>query len=214
MFERFTDLARRVVVDAQDEARMLNHNYIGTEHLLLGLLREEQGLASQVLEELGIHLEAARTEVEATVGRGDGPPTSHIPFTPRAKKVMELALRDAISIGHNYIGTEHILLGLIREGEGVAVQVLRELGADPGRARAEVLEKLGNPPEKGRRKVGRRRLPVESRPVDIPCCPTCGRDLASHAAHTRLTIGDGAESVEVPVVYCRGCGRTLGTSVI
>src|ERR1035438_636575 len=118
MFERFTDRARRVVVLAQEEARMLNHNYIGTEHLLLGLIHEGEGVAAKVLESMGISLEAVRQQVEEIVGRGKDAPSGHIPFTPRAKKVLELSLREAQILGHNYIGTEHILLGLIREGEG------------------------------------------------------------------------------------------------
>jgi ATP-dependent Clp protease ATP-binding subunit ClpC len=210
MFERFTDLARKVVVHAQDEARMLAHDHIGTEHILLGLLREEEGLAAQVLGDLGIHLERARAEVEALVGRGKGPQTGHIPFTPRAKKVLELALRDAIQIGHSYIGTEHILLGLVREGEGVAVSVLNKLGANPEAARSGVLEELGNPPVKAKRR-GRRRAAVETQDFDAPACPTCRRDLATHAASTRLKLPD---DVELLVVFCRGCGRTLGTSPI
>ena len=134
MFERFTDRARRVVVLAQEEARMLNHNYIGTEHILLGLIHEGEGVAAKALESLNISLEAVRQQVEEIIGQGQAAPTGHIPFTPRAKKVLELSLREALQLGHNYIGTEHILLGLIREGEGVAAQVLVKLGADLSRA--------------------------------------------------------------------------------
>jgi ATP-dependent Clp protease ATP-binding subunit ClpC len=129
MFERFTDRARRVVVLAQEEARMLNHNYIGTEHILLGLIHEGEGVAAKSLESLGISLEGVRSQVEEIIGQGQQAPSGHIPFTPRAKKVLELSLREALQLGHNYIGTEHILLGLIREGEGVAAQVLVKLGA-------------------------------------------------------------------------------------
>jgi ATP-dependent Clp protease ATP-binding subunit ClpA len=139
MFERFTDRARRVVVLAQEEARLLNHNYVGTEHLLLGLIHEGQGVAAKALELLGIRLEAVRAQVEEIVGRGQMAPTGHIPFTPRAKKVLELSLREAKQLGHNYIGTEHILLGLLREGEGVATHVLVKLGADLSRARGQVI---------------------------------------------------------------------------
>jgi hypothetical protein len=142
MFERFTDRARRVVVLAQDEARLLNHNYIGTEHLLLGLLRESGSVAAEVLQRLGVSLEIVRSEVEQIIGRGMTTPTGHIPFTPRSKKVLELSLREALQLGHNYIGTEHILLGIIREGEGVAAQVLVKLGADLARVRHEVTEVL------------------------------------------------------------------------
>jgi ATP-dependent Clp protease ATP-binding subunit ClpA len=138
MFERFTDRARRVVVLAQEEARMLNHNYIGTEHILLGLIHEGEGVAAKALESLGISLEAVRRQVEEIIGQGQQAP-GHIPFTPRAKKVLELSLREALQLGHNYIGTEHILLGLIREGEGVAAQVLVRLGADLNRVRRQVI---------------------------------------------------------------------------
>ncbi len=142
MFERFTDRARRVVVLAQEEARELDHNYIGTEHLLLGLIHEGEGVAAKALESLGISLEAVRQQVEEIIGRGEDQPSGHIPFTPRAKKVLELSLRESQQLGHNYIGTEHILLGLIREGEGVAAQVLVRLGADLNRVREQVLQLL------------------------------------------------------------------------
>jgi ATP-dependent Clp protease ATP-binding subunit ClpA len=142
LFERFTDRARQAVVLAQEEARLLNHNYIGTEHILLGLAHEGQGVAAKALESLGISLEAVRAQVEAIIGQGQSAPTGHIPFTPRAKKVLELSLREALQLGHNYIGTEHILLGLIREGEGVAAQVLVKLGADLSRVRRQVIQLL------------------------------------------------------------------------
>ena len=142
MFERFTDEARRVVVLAQEEARLLNHNYIGTEHLLLGLAHEGEGVAAKALESLGISLEAVRAQVEEIIGQGQSAPVGHIPFTPRAKKVFELSLREALQLGHNYMGTEHLLLGLIREGEGVAAQVLVKLGSDLPRVRQQVLQLL------------------------------------------------------------------------
>src|SRR6476619_773616 len=142
MFERFTDRARRVVVLAQEEARMLNHNYIGTEHILLGLIHEGEGVAAKALESLGISLEAVRQQVEEIIGQGQQAPSGHIPFTPRAKKVLELSLREALQLGHNYIGTEHILLGLIREGEGVAAQFLVKLGADLNKVRQQVIQLL------------------------------------------------------------------------
>src|SRR5688500_11498402 len=142
MFERFTDRARRVVVLAQEEARLLTHNYIGTEHILLGLIHEGEGVAAKALESLGISLEKVRQQVEEIIGAGQSPPSGHIPFTPRAKKVLELSLREALQLGHNYIGTEHILLGLIREGEGVAAQVLVKLGADLSRVRQQVIQLL------------------------------------------------------------------------
>ena len=159
MFERFTDRARRVVVLAQEEARLLNHNYIGTEHILLGLIHEGEGVAAKALESLSISLEAVRSQVEDIIGQGGSSPSGHIPFTPRAKKVLELSLREALQLGHNYIGTEHILLGLIREGEGVAAQVLVKLGADLSRVRQQVIQLLSGysgptgssstPPESG-----------------------------------------------------------------
>ena len=139
MFERFTDRARRVIVLAQDEAKLLNHNYIGTEHLLLGLISEGEGVAAKALEEMGISLEAVREQVQDIIGPGTTPPTGHIPFTPRAKRVLELSLREALQMNHAYIGTEHILLGLIREGEGIAAQVLLRLGADLNRVRSTVI---------------------------------------------------------------------------
>src|SRR2546423_15724228 len=134
MFERFTDRARRVVGLAQEEARMLNHNYIGTEHILLGLIHEGEGVAAKALQELGIELMVVRTQVGAMIGQGQSVPAGHIPFTPRAKKVLELSLREALQLNHNYIGTEHVLLGLIREGEGVGAQVLQKVGADLDRS--------------------------------------------------------------------------------
>ena len=142
MFERFTDRARRVVVLAQEEARILSHNYIGTEHILLGLLREGEGVAAKALQSLGLQLEAVRQQVEEIIGKGQHAPSGHIPFTPRAKKVLELSLREALQLGHDYIGTEHILLGLLSEGEGVAAQVLVRLGADLKRVRQQVIQVL------------------------------------------------------------------------
>ena len=142
MFERFTDRARRVVVLAQDEARMLNHNYIGTEHLLLGLIDEGEGVAARALQSLGISLQAVRAQVEEMIGLGQQAPSGHIRFTPRAKKVLELALRESLVLGQDYIGTEHLLLGLLREGDGVAAQVLVRLGADLDQVRQQVSKLL------------------------------------------------------------------------
>ena len=147
MFERFTERARQVVVLAQDEARSLRHNYIGTEHLLLGLLREEEGLAARVLDFLGVTLEDTRTRVRKAVGEGesDAPVTGQIPFTPHAKHALELALREALSLGHGYIGTEHVLLGLVRVDEGVGVEVLNGLGATPQVVRDSLIRMLSGP---------------------------------------------------------------------
>ncbi|HEV2452300.1 MAG TPA: Clp protease N-terminal domain-containing protein, partial [Streptosporangiaceae bacterium] len=142
MFERFTDRARRVIVLAQEEARQLGHNYIGTEHLLLGLIDEDEGVAAKALQELGIGVEAVRHKVEEIIGRGEGASAGHIPFTPRAKKVLELSLRESVQLGHHYIGTEHILLGLIREGDDVGAKVLTQLGVDLNTVRQQVVRLL------------------------------------------------------------------------
>jgi ATP-dependent Clp protease ATP-binding subunit ClpC len=154
MFERFTDRARRAVVFAQEEARLLDHNYIGTEHILLGLIHEGEGVAARALEAMGIGLDAVRQQVEEMIGRGQHTPSGHIPFTPRAKKVLELSLREALQLGHTYIGTEHILLGLIREGDGVAAQVLVRLGADLDRTRQHVIRLLAARIGSGAMRVG------------------------------------------------------------
>src|ERR671923_1647109 len=140
MFERFDEQARRVVVLAQEEARMLNHNYIGTEHILLGLLHEKQSVAGRALASLGVGLDAVRQQIEEIIGRGEQAPSGHVPFTKRAKKTLELSLRESLQLGHTYIGTEHILLGLLREGEGVAAQVLVKLGAELSRVRQQVIQ--------------------------------------------------------------------------
>jgi hypothetical protein len=202
VFERFTDRARRVVVLAQEEARLLNHNYIGTEHILLGLIHEGDGVAARTLESLGISLEAVRAQVEEIIGRGGSAPSGHIPFTPRAKKVLELSLREALQLGHNYIGTEHILLGLIREGEGVAAQVLVKLGADLSGVRRRVIEILSGVggsvsvqdmpahfPVR-RRTAGLVRSSMRT-PQSAPRCSFCRRDLSElehHATGLHATI--------------------------
>jgi ATP-dependent Clp protease ATP-binding subunit ClpA len=162
MFERFTDRARQVVFLAQEEARRLNHNYIGTEHLLLGLLREGEGVAAKALGSLGISLEAVRVQVEERTGQGHATPTGHIPFTPRAKKVLELSLREALQLGHNYLGTEHILLGLLREG--VAARVLAGFGADHARLREQVVRLLDGDGEQAGARTRLVRLTV---PADL-----------------------------------------------
>jgi ATP-dependent Clp protease ATP-binding subunit ClpC len=149
VFERFTERARQVIVLAQDEARELKHNYIGTEHILLGLLREEEGLAARVLESLHVTVEEVRAQVERVVGRGDEITTGQIPFTPRAKKVLELALREAMALGHNYIGTEHVLLGVVRENSGVASRILLDFEADAETIRNEIIRMLSGPKRPG-----------------------------------------------------------------
>jgi ATP-dependent Clp protease ATP-binding subunit ClpA len=167
VFERFSDRARRVVVLAQEEARMLNHNYIGTEHILLGLAHEGEGVAAKALESLGVSLGEVRRQVEDIIGRGQSEPSGHIPFTPRAKKVLELSLREAIQLGHNFIGTEHILLGILREGEGVAAQILVKLGADLNRVRLEVKTLLEGYFAEGGAAVATAEVPVGADPRQI-----------------------------------------------
>jgi ATP-dependent Clp protease ATP-binding subunit ClpC len=208
MFERFTDRARRVVVLAQEEARMLNHNYIGTEHILLGLIHEGEGVAAKALESLGISLEAVRSQVEEIIGQGQAAPTGHIPFTPRAKKVLELSLREALQLGHNYIGTEHILLGLIREGEGVAAQVLQKLGADLNRVRQTVIQLLSGYTGKGEQAGGTEQTPQGSMVLD-----QFGRNLTQHARESKLdpVIGREKEIERVMQVLSR---RTKNNPVL
>jgi ATP-dependent Clp protease ATP-binding subunit ClpC len=207
MFERFTDRARRVVVLAQEEARMLNHNYIGTEHILLGLIHEGEGVAAKALESLGISLEAVRSQVEEIIGQGQAAPTGHIPFTPRAKKVLELSLREALQLGHNYIGTEHILLGLIREGEGVAAQVLQKLGADLNRVRQQVIQLLQGYTGKGEGQPG------EQGPQGSMVLDQFGRNLTQLARESKLdpVIGRDKEIERVMQVLSR---RTKNNPVL
>jgi ATP-dependent Clp protease ATP-binding subunit ClpC len=192
MFERFTDRARRVVVLAQEEARMLSHNYIGTEHILLGLIHEGEGVAAKALESLDISLEAVRGQVEDIIGQGQQAPSGHIPFTPRAKKVLELSLREALQLGHNYIGTEHILLGLIREGEGVAAQVLVKLGADLNRVRQQVIQLVSGFQGKEAEAVGQ--SSGESAPSSSAVLDQFGRNLTQAAREGKLDPVIGRES--------------------
>jgi len=210
MFERFTDRARRVVVLAQEEARMLNHNYIGTEHILLGLIHEGEGVAAKALESLGISLEAVRQQVEEIIGQGQQAPSGHIPFTPRAKKVLELSLREALQLGHNYIGTEHILLGLIREGEGVAAQVLVKLGADLNRVRQQVIQLLSGYQGKEPAPAGG---PAEGTPSSSLVLDQFGRNLTAAAREGKLdpVIGREKEIERVMQVLSR---RTKNNPVL
>ncbi len=203
MFERFTDRARRVVVLAQEEARMLNHNYIGTEHILLGLIHEGEGVAAKSLESLGISLEGVRSQVEEIIGQGQQAPSGHIPFTPRAKKVLELSLREALQLGHNYIGTEHILLGLIREGEGVAAQVLVKLGADLNRVRQQVIQLLSGYQGKEPAESGGRSS--EGTPSTSLVLDQFGRNLTQAARESKLdpVIGREKEIERVMQVLSR-----------
>jgi ATP-dependent Clp protease ATP-binding subunit ClpC len=220
VFERFTDRARRVVVFAQEEARMLDHNYIGTEHLLLGLIQEGEGVAARALDAMGISLEDARRDIEEIIGKGEDVPIGHIPFTPRAKKVLELALREALQLGHNYIGTEHILLGLVREGEGVAAQVLQKRGADLARVRETVVELLPGSSESAGRSPRRRRgrrifeetptgSPVSSE--DFPTCSSCSAPLAETMAVKVFDLRVDEQPAHAKVAYCSRCGAALGT---
>ncbi|MCE2512474.1 MAG: hypothetical protein J4F50_07955 [Acidimicrobiia bacterium] len=194
MFERFTDRARRAVVLAQEEARLLKHTYIGTEHILLGLIHDEEGVAAKALESLDISLESVRGQVEEIIGPGGQEPAGHIPFTPRAKRVLELSLREALKLRHNYIGTEHILLGLIREGEGVAAQVLVKLGADLPGVRHQVLALLEAEGEASASAVGRK-------PERIEDDPMAGRSR-SPAGGPRVNVNSGGP-MEATVGYSR-----------
>ncbi|MCG5471904.1 ATP-dependent Clp protease ATP-binding subunit [Micromonospora sp. LAH09] len=211
MFERFTDRARRVVVLAQEEARMLNHNYIGTEHILLGLIHEGEGVAAKALESLGISLEGVRQQVEEIIGQGQQAPSGHIPFTPRAKKVLELSLREALQLGHNYIGTEHILLGLIREGEGVAAQVLVKLGADLNRVRQQVIQLLSG--YQGKEPAAAGATPGEAAPSTSLVLDQFGRNLTQAAREGKLdpVIGREKEIERVMQVLSR---RTKNNPVL
>jgi ATP-dependent Clp protease ATP-binding subunit ClpC len=211
MFERFTDRARRVVVLAQEEARMLNHNYIGTEHILLGLIHEGEGVAAKALESLGISLEAVRQQVEEIIGQGQQAPSGHIPFTPRAKKVLELSLREALQLGHNYIGTEHILLGLIREGDGVAAQVLVKLGADLNRVRQQVIQLLHG--YQGKEPTSAAAGSTEAAPSTSLVLDQFGRNLTQGAREGKLdpVIGREKEIERVMQVLSR---RTKNNPVL
>jgi ATP-dependent Clp protease ATP-binding subunit ClpC len=211
MFERFTDRARRVVVLAQEEARMLSHNYIGTEHILLGLIHEGEGVAAKALESLGISLEAVRAQVEEIIGQGQQAPSGHIPFTPRAKKVLELSLREALQLGHNYIGTEHILLGLIREGEGVAAQVLVKLGADLNRVRQQVIQLLSG--YQGKESATSGAPAGEGAPSSSLVLDQFGRNLTQAARESKLdpVIGREKEIERVMQVLSR---RTKNNPVL
>ena len=199
---------------------MLNHNYIGTEHILLGLLRVEDGLAAKALTSMGVSLEAVRRDVGEIVGRGSVVPGGHIPFTPRAKKVLELSLREALQLGHNYIGTEHILLGLLREGKGVAAQVLQKLGADLNRVRQTVVQLLpgytAETEAAGGEAVGvfTEVVSPTSEPLgdDAPTCPNCFGALDETLAVRVLETTVEGEAFSVKIAYCSRCGVALGVA--
>ena len=210
MYERFTERARRVVVLAQEEARMLHHDYIGTEHILLGLIGEGEGVAAQALESLGISLEAVRQQVEEIIGQGRHAPSGHIRLTARAKEVLELSLREALQLGHNYIGTEHILLGLIREGEGVAAQVLVKLGADPSRVRQQVIQLL--PGSQGE-ESGRRGRAVRDGAGRFACARPVRPESDRGRARGQARSGDRPEK-EIERVMQVLCRRTKNNPVL
>ena len=216
MFERFTDRGRRVLVLAQEQARLLDHNFIGTEHILLGLIDEGEGVAAKALAALGIHLEAVRVKVAETVGPAGSSATGSPPFTPRAKKVLELSLREALQLGHKYIGTEHLLLGLVREGEGVAVQVLIGLGADLSRVRQQVILLLSghSAAERDLQEPTSAGLAgPESARQSGPRCPSCRTLLEGQVAYRVLPVAPepnpGVEPLQVAFVYCLRCGATI-----
>jgi ATP-dependent Clp protease ATP-binding subunit ClpC len=210
LFERFTERARQVVVLAQDEARALKHNYIGTEHILLGLLREEEGLAARVLESLDITVEEVRAQVARIVGQGDEVTTGQIPFTPRAKKVLELALREALSLGHNYIGTEHILLGLVRENEGVAARILLDFDADAEKIRNEIIRMLSGP---GRRQGGATGGPAGEKSKSSKLLDQFGRNLTKQSTEGKLdpVVGRATEIERLMQILSR---RTKNNPVL
>ncbi|HTW97462.1 MAG TPA: ATP-dependent Clp protease ATP-binding subunit, partial [Acidimicrobiales bacterium] len=213
MFERFTDRARRVLVLAQEEARLLNHSFIGTEHILLGLIHEGEGLAAKALESLGISLEAVREKVEETIGPAGSAPTGSPPFTPRAKKVLELSLREALQLGHNYIGTEHMLLGLVREGEGVAAQVLQSLGADLPRVRQQVIQLLSGYQGRDTASATTGGSSTENPPAGSPVLDQFGRNLTQLARDHKLdpVIGRDREIERLMQVLSR---RTKNNPVL
>jgi hypothetical protein len=213
MFERFTDRARRVLVLAQQEARVLGHNFLGTEHLLLGLIRESDGVAAMALAQLGIRLDDVRERVKETIGPAGSATTGSPPFTPRAKKVLELSLREALQLGHNYIGTEHILLGLVREGEGVAAQVLVSLGADLARVRQQVVQVLSDDAPS---------LPMEREGIrpqaGAPRCGRCDASLLKSARYRTIEVPPGDDEpqrapLSAIVLYCAYCGAVLSPQI-
>lgn len=227
MFERFTDEARRAIVLAQEEARSLNHNYLGTEHLLLGLLLTD-GIAAGALRAVGIDLQQARNQIEEIIGVGHDGPAVHVPFTPRAKKVLELSQREAQQLGHGYIGTEHLLLGLLREGDGVGTQVLTRAGIELSELRAEIASQLGRSPgdvaggfvgvtvTAGQTGSAVGILGVEEPVPQPPVCPRCRRSFRENAAYRVLDVPEdgGSGTARTLFVFCEACGETLGVKVL
>ena len=214
VFERFTDRARRVLTFAQEESRLLNHSFIGTEHILLGLIREGDGVGALALRSLGISFQAVRDKVQETIGTAGTVPNGSPPFTPRAKKVLELALREALQLNHSYVGTEHILLGLVREGEGVAATVLVSLGADLPRVRQAVNSLMSGDQEVagGHRSADAHHAPGHASPSREPRCPGCGGDVTEAARFRTIVVppDEGrADPLSMHVVYCMHCGTAL-----
>jgi len=215
MFERFTDRARRLVVLAQEEARRLGHNYIGTEHLLLAVVIQDDSVAARVLASFGVNGERVRADVAARVHPGGGSPQGHVPFTPRAKKVLELSLREAMQLNHNFIGTEHILLGLLREGEGVGAQLLGSYGVDLSTARQRVAEAVPQPSAESVSVSAEAKTQINvvayRSEEEHPLCPICSSSLAETLKWRRLTAAGEESEREAVVSYCGSCGRALGT---
>lgn len=214
MFERFTDRARRVLTQAQEEARLLNHSFIGTEHILLGVLSEGDGLGAEALRSLGVSSEAVRARVVEIVGASVSIPTGAPPFTPRAKRVLELALREALQLNHSYIGTEHILLGLVREGEGVAATVLVGLGVNLSSVRHAVNDLMtGRSDQRAGEFVGGSVATVPHPPSPVePSCPHCRANLVETARFRTIDVpadGEDVQPLPLSVVYCLHCGSTL-----
>jgi ATP-dependent Clp protease ATP-binding subunit ClpA len=219
VFERFTDRARQVLTLAQEEARLLNHSFIGTEHILLGLIREEGGVGAEALRSLGISLEAVRVKVEEAIGIGGTEVNGSPPFTPRAKKVLELSLREALQMNHSDIGTEHILLGLVREGEGVAATVLVRLGADLGRVRQQVLQVMSGrsgtsafPAVQTIDVAGEAAVGERASVRTEPRCPRCGVSVSESARFRTIAVRSDTQDLDqmsMDVVYCVRCGSTL-----
>jgi hypothetical protein len=215
VFERFTDRSRRVLVLAQEEARLLNHSFIGTEHILLGIIQERDGIGAQALRSLGIYFEAARQRVVETIGIAGTVQSGSPPFTPRAKKTLELSLREALQMNHNYIGTEHLLLGLVREGDGVAVTVLTAMGADPARVRQEVIRLISSAGEP----LGAVSAHGQDMPDTVgisspwePCCPRCRRPVSETARFRTIEVlpdNEDEDPLSLTIVYCRLCGTAL-----
>jgi ATP-dependent Clp protease ATP-binding subunit ClpC len=208
VFERFTDRARRVLVLAQEEARLLNHNFIGTEHLLIALIEERDGVAAHSLRDLGITLEAVRNRVEEIIGASASTPSGGAPFTPRTKKVLELSLREALQLNHSYIGTEHLLLGLVREGEGVGAQVLRDLGVELSDVRETVIQRISEFQSESTAEGE----PHEPSSPGSPRCPNCSSDIEQVLRYRSVTIPPPSPNslpLSVEVVYCSNCGRVL-----